>query len=118
MQDPVSHRQSNISGIPTNLNVPLGRPHKAPAKAERAARDGSSKSKSRRIIVRVPDELYQALMVRSCDLGRNLSHVVRSALVGCLMPETVPNAPRKPLLRPEDIDPLASAAALIRLSLC
>ena len=63
-------------------------------------------AKSRRIIARVTDEHYQALMARSRDLGCDLSHVIRSALGDSLEPEAAPNAPRKPLLRPAEIDPL------------
>ena len=39
-------------------------------------------AKSHRIIARVPDELYQALMALSRDQGCGLSHVLRSALDG------------------------------------
>jgi hypothetical protein len=63
-------------------------------------------AKSHRIIARVPDELFQALMARRRDLGCDLSHVVRSALDGSLKPEIAPNAPRKPISRPAEIDPL------------
>jgi hypothetical protein len=105
MQDHAS-RQSDTSGIPTKLNVPLGVTPKTPAKCQGAARNGGPKAKSHRVIARVSEELYQALMARSRDLGCDLSHVVRSALVGNLTPETGSNTPRKPLMRPEEIDPL------------
>ena len=63
-------------------------------------------AKSRRITVRVPEETYQALTARKLDLGSGLSHVLRDVLNGSLKPETVPNAPQKPILRPAEIDPL------------
>jgi hypothetical protein len=106
MQDHVSHHLSDLYGIPTKPNVPLGSAPKASAKCEGATHSGSPKAKSHRVIVRISDALYQALMARSRDLGCDLSHVVRSALDGSLKPETAPNAPRKPLLRPAEIDPL------------
>jgi hypothetical protein len=106
MQDHVSNHQSDLYGIPTKLNVSPGSTPKAPTKCEGATSIGSHKTKSRRIIVRVSEELYQSLVVRSHDLGCDLSHVVRSALVGSLKPEAAPDAPRKPLLRPAEIDPL------------
>jgi hypothetical protein len=62
--------------------------------------------KSRRITVRVSEELHQALTARSRDLGCDLSYVLRSALEGSMKPETVPNAPQKPILRTAEIDPL------------
>jgi hypothetical protein len=106
MQDHASRHQSDPAGIPTKPNVPLGGTLKAPAKCQGAARSGNPKTKSRRIIVRVTDERYQALMARSRELDCDLSHVVRSALDGSLKPETAPSAARKPLLRPAEIDPL------------
>jgi hypothetical protein len=105
MQDHVNRLQSDPAGIPTGLNFPNGRPPKAPAKCDGTARSGSRKTRSRRIIVRVSEESYQALMARSRDLDCDLSHIIRSALDGSLKPEPAANAPRKPLLRPAEIDP-------------
>jgi hypothetical protein len=106
MQDHVSRHQSDTSGIHTGLSFSLDKTHETLSKGNGAARSANPKTKSHRIIVRITDELYQALMARSRDLGCDLSHVVRGALSGSLKPETAPNAPRKPLLRPAEIDPL------------
>ena len=63
-------------------------------------------AKPRRIIVRVSEELYEALKARSRDMGCDLSHVLRTVLDGSMKPEAVPNAPQKPILRTGEIDPL------------
>ena len=104
MQDPVSHHQSDASGIQARPDFPIGRNPKVPAKCEGAAHSGSDKTKSRRIIIRVTDDVYGALMARSRDWGCDLSQVVRTALDGSLEPETVPNVPQKPILRTAEID--------------
>ncbi len=106
MQDRVSHYQLDPSEIPTAPGIPLGGTPNAPAKCGNATRKGSPKTKSRRIIFRVTDELYEALMARSRDIGCDLSHVVRSALDGSLKPETATNESQKPFLRTAEIDML------------
>jgi hypothetical protein len=106
MQDHVCRHQSDTSGVRTGLSFSQDRTHETLSKGNGAARSTSPKTKSRRIIVRVTEELYQTLLVRSRDSDCDLSHVVRSALDGSLKPESAPETPRKPLLRPEEIDPL------------
>jgi hypothetical protein len=105
MQDHVSSHQSDASGIPTKPNIPLGEAREAPAPRDGAARNGSHKTKHRRITIRVQDEVYEALMASSRDRGCDLSHVVRNALNGSLKPEIAPNEPRRPMKWPEEIEP-------------
>jgi len=106
MQDPVSRHQSDNTGIPTKPTIPPETTPNGLGKCKGAGRSGSPKIKSRRIIVRVTDERYQALMALSTNLGCDLSHVVRSALDGSLEPETATNAPQKLILRTAEIDGL------------
>jgi hypothetical protein len=100
MQDHVSH-QSDSSKIPPQPNVPL----KVPAKCADPSRNGNPKAKSHRITVRVPDDIYEALMASSLGQGCGLSHVLRSALNGSLKPEMSPNEVRKLVMWPEEIEP-------------
>jgi hypothetical protein len=106
MQDHVSSHQSDASGIPTKPNISLGESRKAPAARDGAARIGNPKTKAHRISVRIPDEVYEGLMASSRDQGCDLSHVIRGALKGSLKPEIAPNDPRKPMMWPEEIEPL------------
>jgi hypothetical protein len=106
MQESSIRHQEELSGIPTKPNIPLGGTRNAPAKRERTARNGNPKAKSHRINVRISDQLHQALTALSRDLGCDLSHVIRNLLEVSLCAEVAPNVPRKPVMWPEEIEPL------------
>jgi hypothetical protein len=106
MQDSVSRYQPDPYGLPIGPSIPFVQTPSAPAKCENATRKRRPKTKSHRIIFRLTDELYEALMARSRDIGCDLSHVVRSALDARLKSETATDEPQKPILRTAEIDML------------
>jgi hypothetical protein len=106
VQEHQCNRQTALSGNPMGPTAPSSTPHESPTSSDGTARDRSRKTKSRRIIFRVTEELYEALMTRCRDQGCGLSDLLRNALNGSLSAETGPTTPSKPLLRPDELDSL------------